>query len=218
MFRPCLLLLIVSFIFSAPARAKSLTDTSGRNSLLYNGFEYTRGTNYNNESPFFLGDDFLPGEIRYTGNLYKSVDLQYDCIDDVVLLKDPLGGNRIQLIKEKVDEFSLGGHHFIKLEWLGAKGEFYEELYRGKRSVLVQWKKDVVLNMSLQERYVLVKTTYLLEGKILSKITKASDLTRRMGDKKKKIQQYYREYDLSFSNDPETAAVRLVQKAEAEGW
>jgi hypothetical protein len=218
MFKPRLLLFIAVIVFSATTRAGSITDTTNRNSLLYNGVEYTRGYNYNNETPFFQGSEFLQGEIRYTGNLYSSVALQYDCIDDVVILKDPLMARRILLIKEKVDEFTLGGHHFIKLGWLGTKGEFYEELYKGKRSVLVQWKKNVVLNMSLQERYELVKTTYLLEGKTLTKITKASELTKRMGDKKKKIQQYYRENDLSFRNDPETAAVRLVQKAETEGW
>lgn len=154
----------------------------------------------------------------YTGNLYKGVELQYDCIDDVVLLKDPIRSRRIRLITEKVDAFSIGSYNFIRLNIPGVQGGFYEQLYKGKRSVLVQWKKNIVRDLALQEKYVLTKTTYLLDGNNLVKITKAADLTKLMGDKKRKVQQYYRESDLSFRNDPETATFKMVQKAEAEGW
>lgn len=186
MCRPCLLFLICITTFAAPSHAESPKDTTDRNSLLYNGVEYTRGNNYNNETPFFQGEEFLRGNVLYTANYYNNVELQYDCIDDVVLLKDPLRARRMALIKEKVDAFTLGGHHFIKLEWLGQRGEFYEQLYKGKRSVLVRWKKNIVMNLAQQERFVLVKTTYLLEGKTLTKITKASELTGMMGDKKRR--------------------------------
>ncbi|ULQ51309.1 hypothetical protein [Flavihumibacter fluvii] len=198
--------------------ANSITDTISRNSLLYNGVEYTKKVNYFNENAFFKGEEFFTGDVHYTGNLYKQVQLQYDCIDDLVLLKDPLRARRMVLIKEKVDAFTIEGHHFIKLEWLGEKGEFYEQLYKGKRTVLVQWKKNIVRDMTLQERYILVKTIYLLEGKNLTRITKASDLTNLMGDKKRKVQQFYRENNLSFKRDPATATVKLVEKGEVEGW
>jgi hypothetical protein len=218
MYRQCLTTLCSVFVFSAAINAASPADTSSRNSLLYNGIEYTGGYNYFNELPYFQGVDFLPGDILYTGNLYRGVELQYDCIGDAVLLKDPIRSRKIQLIKDKVDEFTVGGHHFVKVNVPGIQPGFYEQLYKGKRSVLVLWKKNIVRDLSLQEKYVLTKTTYLLDGIELIKITKATELTKLMGDKKRKVQQYYRESNLSFKSDPETATFKLVQKAEAEGW
>jgi hypothetical protein len=195
-----------------------LTDTIRPNSLLYNGVEYTKGVTYNNESPFFGGDDFFKGDLTYYGNFYKGLDLQYDCQDDVVLLKYPFGEKRIQLIKEKLEAFSLGEHKFVKAPVQGAGGGFYEQLYKGKRIVLVQWQKRIVLNLSQQERYEMYKSIYLFDGKNSTRITKASELLNLMGDRKKGIRQFYHDNRLSFKKDPEKAVVLMVEKAESEGW
>lgn len=218
MVRYCLLTATLSCLSFFALASPPPIDTITRNSLLYNGFEYTKNVNYFNEWPFFQGSDFLPGQVSYTGNTYAGVHLQYDCVEDLVILKDPLRERRVVLVKEKVDGFSIGKHQFVRLNWLGPKGEFFEQLYKGKRSVLVQWKKNLVRDLALQEHYVLVKTIYLLDGKQLVKITKPSELTRLMGDKRKKVQQYYREANLSFRNDPEAAAAKIVEKGEEAGW
>jgi hypothetical protein len=213
-----LLLSCLTTLLAPHLQAGNLTDTITRNSLLFNGTEYTKTGNFFNEHAFFLDDQFYPGTVNYTGNLYNNVELQYDCMDELVLVKDPFRARRIVLITEKIKAFTIDGHHFIQPDGLNEKPAFYELLYQGKRSVLLQWKKIITRDQSLQERYVLQKTIYLLDGANLTKITKPSDLTRLMGNKKKKLQQFYREKNLSFRTDPYNTAIQLVQKGEEEGW
>jgi hypothetical protein len=213
-----LLLFCFTTLLAPVLKAEKLTDTIARNSLLYNGTEYTKTGNFFNEHAFFQEDQFYPGTIYYTGNQYDNVELQYDCMDELVLVKDPFRARRIVLVTEKIKAFTLGGHHFIQPDGLKGKPTFYEILYQGKRSVLLQWKKVITRDQSLQERYLLQKTLYLLDGTSLTKISKAADLTRLMGNKKKKLQQFYREKNLSFRTDPYNAAIQLVQKGEGEGW
>lgn len=203
---------------SSTTNAFEKADTLKTNSLLYTGVEYTTGLILLNESPFFPKDEFFVGNLRYQGNFYKGIEMKYDCKDDLLLIKDQSGNSFIQLIKEKLDEFSIGEHNFFKLKIQSARGEFYEQVYKGKRVLMVQWQKKIVRNQSEEKRYELFKNIYLLNGKDTVKITKISELIELTGNNKKNLERFYKEKHLRFRKDPVNAVVSILKKAESEGW
>lgn len=203
---------------SIDTKATTGADTLKANSLLYTGVEYTTGLILLNESPFFPKDEFFVGNLRYQGNLYKGIEMKYDCKDDLLLIKDQSGDSFFQLIKEKLEEFNLGEHHFVKLKIQSVKGEFYEQVYSGKRDLVVQWQKKIVRNQSEEKRYELFKNIYLLNGKDTVRINKISELIDLTGNNKKKLERFYKEKHLRFRRDPVNAVVTILKKAESEGW
>ena len=211
-------LILFLLFFSINTKASISRDTLKINSLLYTGVEYTTGLILLNESPFFPKDEFYVGSLRYQGNFYKGIEMKYDCKDDLLLIKDQSGDSFFQLIKEKLEEFNLGEHHFIKLKIQSPRGEFYEQVYSGKRDLMVQWQKKIVRNQSEERRYELFKNIYLLNGTDTVRITKISELIDLTGNNKKKLERFYKEKHLRFRKDPVNAVVSILKKTESEGW
>jgi hypothetical protein len=194
------------------------TDTIQNNSLLYSGFEYTRGLVLFGESPFYLGSDPFKGAVKYQGNFYSVQELQYDCHNDVLVTKDRIGDLSVELIKEKIEEFNIGDHHFDKLKIQGKQGEFYERVHVGKRSLYIQWQKKIVSNRVDEKRYQLFGNVYILNSKDTIRINKVSDYFELLGENQNKIKRYYKEQHLKFRKDPLVAMETMVKKAEAEEW
>jgi hypothetical protein len=213
----CLPLLFCLFA-SMAVRAGSPVDTLKETSLRYNGTEYTQGYSFNNESPFFGGDDWHAGAVLYYEHHYADIRLQYDLLNDVVLLQYPYGESRIQLIRDKLEAFWLEQHYFRKLRLPDQSTFFAEQLYKGKRTLLLEWQKRIVLTLAQQEKYESYQSLYLLDGNKVSPVTSAEDLLNQMGDRKKAIRQAYRKSDYSFRKDKIAAATYILQQAELAGW
>lgn len=205
------------FISASPVMAYELTDTIALNSLIYNGTEYTKQFTVDMGSPFLTGN-VLSGTVVYQGVRYSPVDFYYDCQDDVLLIRDANGSFRLQLIKEKLESFVFSDRMFVKLKLQSSRGEFYEQAYKGKRSVIIQWQNSLERNMQELMRYKLKKTIYLYDGQALRPLQKGGDLYRSMGAFARKARQWAREERLSFRKDPMKMIVTIVQKAEAAGW
>lgn len=210
--------LLFLLILSINAKASTDNDTLKTNSLLYTGVEYTTGLILLNESPFFLKDEFVVGNLQYQGNFYKGIEMKYDCKDDILLIKGRSGDSFFQLIKEKLENFNFGEHYFIKMKIQSSQGEFYEKIYNGKRDLVVQWQKKIILNQSEEKKYVLFKNIYLLNGKDTLRINKISELIELTGNNKKKLERFYKEKHLKFRKDPISTVVSILKKAESEGW
>ena len=209
----CLVLFINSSVF-----ANSNVDTIRNNSLLYSGIEYTKGLILFGESPFFMGNEPAKGSIKYQGNWYDVPELQYDCRNDVLVARDRSGDMAIELIKEKIDQFNIDGHHFDKLKILSRRGEFYEKVYSGKRTLYVQWQKKIISNRVDEKRYVLFRNIYLINVTDTIRINKASEYFDLLRENGAKIKRYYKEQHLNFRKEPVLAMESMLKKVEAEGW
>jgi hypothetical protein len=209
----CLVIFISSTVF-----AKGNVDTIRKNSLLYSGIEYTRGLILFGESPFFMSNEPVKGSVKYQGNWYDLSELQYDCRNDVVVIKNHSGDLSVELIKEKVDEFNIVDHHFDKLKIQTRRGEFYEKVYSGKRTLYVQWQKKIISNRVDEKRYVLFRNIYLINATDTIRINKVSEYFGLLRENGAKIKRYYKEQHLNFRKEPVLAMESLLKKAEAEGW
>lgn len=209
----CLMLFINSTLF-----ANSSVDTIRTNSLLYSGIEYTRGLILFGESPFFMSNEPAKGSVKYQGNLYDVPELQYDCRNDVLVARDRSGDMAIELLKEKIDQFNIDGHHFDKLKIQSRRGEFYEKVYSGKHTLYIQWQKKIISNRVDEKRYVLFRNVYLISSNDTIRINKVSEYFNLLRENGAKIKRYYKEQHLNFRKEPVLAMESLLKKAEAEGW
>ncbi|WP_420601958.1 hypothetical protein [Flagellimonas sp.] len=89
------------------------------NTGLYQGVVYDeKYRTINEKNQFFKTKDFQKGNVCYDGQCYYDLDLKYDVYGDEVLFKliTKAGGGTVQLIKEYLDSFEIGGSRFIKLQ------------------------------------------------------------------------------------------------------
>jgi hypothetical protein len=209
-------LFIFSF-FLISARAGQPADTLQQNSLLYNGSEYIKPFNPQKGTPMFPTENNR-GDVQYYGNWYKNLDLLYDLEDDIVVTKDAQGLLKLKLIKEKLEAFTIDGHLFVKLKLLNARGEFYEQLHKGKRNLMLQWEKKMELDAQEMPIYVLRKTLFVMEGEKVMPLLRADDLLNINPEHFKEVKKTLRAQKLSFKKDPVKASLSIVKFLEDKGW
>lgn len=86
---------------------------------VYTGIEYVENHKSVNEfHKFFESKDFIKGSIVFEGQPYYNVDIKYDLYNDLVLVKPPNRSSlfMISLDKNKIDEFNINKHQFVKVK------------------------------------------------------------------------------------------------------
>ena len=210
----CIFLAILGPFLSFSAEK---TDTIGNNSLLYNGTEYIKQFDQTKGTPFFPSEK-TNGAVFYFGNWYQNLDLLYDIQDDVVITRDVQGLLKMRLTREKLDEFMVDGHHFVKLKLTSGTGEYYEQFYRGQRSLLMQWRKVTETDDPQNQKYTLRKTLFVLDKGGIIPLSRTSDLFSIASKHKKELKKLYREKKLSFKKDRIKASKVIINEIEQKGW
>jgi hypothetical protein len=212
-----LFFLVILTSLAPPSLAAIPLDTLVSNSLLYNGSEYIKPFNPQKGTPMFPTEN-NKGDVHYYGNWYKNLDLLYDLEDDILVTKDAQGLLKLKLIKEKLESFTIDGHLFVKLKLLNARGEFYEQLHKGKRNLMLQWEKKMELDAQEMPIYVLRKTLFVMEGEKVMPLLRADDLLNINPEHFKDVKKALRTQKLSFKKDPVKASLSIVKFLEDKGW
>jgi hypothetical protein len=210
----CIFLAILGPFLSFSAEK---TDTIGNNSLLYNGTEYIKQFDQTKGTPFFPTEK-TNGAVFYFGNWYQNLDLLYDIQDDVVITRDVQGLLKMRLTREKLDEFKVDGHHFVKLKLTSGAGEYYEQFFKGQRSLLMQWRKVTDSDDPQIQKYILRKTLFALDKGEIITLERTSDLFSIDPKHQKELKKVYREQKLSFKKDPIKASKAIINEIEQKGW
>ena len=141
----------------------------------------------------------------------------YDLLKDQVVVQHSNGFSKVGLVSEKVKEFTLLNHHFIRLEGDSLSGSpiiagFYDELYTGKLSVLAkrikfidEQIKDVLEREFLQHNYFFIKK----EGMYYA-VKNYKGLLSVLKDKGQDVKQYLRKNRIKFRKGPENAIVNAT--------
>lgn len=208
----CLTMLMPIMVF-----AGTRTDTLGNTSLLYNGTEYIKQFDQTKGTPFFPTEK-TNGSVLYFGNWYQNLDLLYDIQDDVVITRDVQGLLKMRLTREKLDEFMVDGHHFVKLKLTSPSGEFYEQFYKGQRSLLMQWRKVTDTEDPQNQKFILRKTLFVLDKGEIIPLDRTSDLFSIDPKHQKELKKVYRDQKLSFKKDPINASKAIIHVIEQKGW
>ncbi|MEY3432533.1 MAG: hypothetical protein RL131_469 [Bacteroidota bacterium] len=192
-------------------------DTIGYNSLIYNGTEFLKQFNQSKGNPFF-STETNKGKIKYQDNWYDNIELLYDCEDDAVITRDAQGLLKLRLIKEKTEAFFIDGHEFVKLKLVSSSGEFYEQLYKGSRTLLVQWRKHLELDAQEMPKYELRRVIFVLDKDQIITLEGSKDLFNLSPQHYRELKRIYAENKLNFKKDALKASKILIQKMEEKNW
>ena len=165
--------------------------------------------------PFFLTRQFSESSIIYDGGYYDHILLLYDEILELVILNK---GVFIELINEKIEEFTIAGHKFYPLFKDSANNlptsGFYEILYDGNIDVYKKEKKSIVDVLSTTEGYqaeaVEKKFYYIKKDDRYYLVKKKADLLKVLGDKKSEIQQFIRKNKLDIKRDKDNVLPKIA--------
>jgi hypothetical protein len=188
-----------------------------KQSRLYNGIEHLGYSIRITGHAYFLKKELQTGSIVYDELEFVNVPMLYDLLKDQVVVQHSNGFSKVGLVSEKVKEFTLLNHHFIRLEADSLAGRliftgFYEELYTGKLSVLAkrikfieETIKDELLRDFIQQNYFYIKK----EG-VYYAIKNYKGLMRVLKDKAPAVKQYLRKNRIKFRKGPENAIVKAT--------
>lgn len=190
-------------------------------SRLYNGHEYQGYDRVIKGNALFPLDaqTWEAGEVNYDGITYAHIPMMYDIYKDVVVVLLYNKFSQYTLLKERVHDFTLSGHHFVRVETdslsnPGISTGFYDQLYDdGKVGVLAKRVKTIQTSTVLTtlETYFVEKHDYYLKkGNTYYSISNQRSFLNALKDKKKLLQQYIRDNNIRFKDDPEAVMPRLA--------
>jgi len=192
----------------------------GEQSHLYNGPEYEfydptiKGNAY-----VFDNKSFTPGFVKYGAAVYSDVPMLYDLNKDVVVVLLYNHFTKFSLLSERVPEFWLLNHHFIRLNTdstgkAALAAGFYDQLYQGRKiGIIVKRAKSIQTstgNNTVESYFSETKDYYVKkEGNYFSFSGKGG-LLDIFKDKKKELRKYIRTNDIDFRENFERAVVNVA--------
>jgi hypothetical protein len=191
------------------AIASQSTIVNGRQFKPY-AFTFIKG------HPYFETNKFSTGTIHYEGNYYDSVQLMYDENSGLLILD---AGIRLELINERIPEFSISGHRFKRIVTdsfdNALKTGFYEVLYEGKNIELLKKEfKEFKEALSVTEGFqveILEKRSYYIrkDGQYFRVKNKnaALDILRQ---KRGELEKFIKSKKLNFRKDMENAITQTA--------
>lgn len=209
--------------------------TFGQNQSLYKEFDDTVGINntklsygviykekyrkkFRDNHNFFIDDSFKKGSVFYRGQLFNSVELKYELVDDFIVVKINNQEQQISIIPEKtlVKKFSINNTKFIYSKDFG----FLEELLvRDEFSVLKKHQKTVKENRDADYRYHTFRKkekNILLFKNMFYEIDSKRDFYKIFPDKKKQITSFYKSNTFLLKNDFATFVAKLITSLSQE--
>ena len=195
----------------------------GQESRLYNGHEYLPYDPHLKGNALFPYDaqSWLIGEVNYDGIVYKGVPMMYDINKDVVVVLLYNKFSMFSLLSERVADFSLGGHHFVRLtadQLANNKVDmtvgFYDQLYGGTTEVLASRKKTLQNSSNAvaapETRFISTDDYYIKKSGTYYKVSGQGSILKVLKDKKSAIQQYFKQNHIRFKDNPEDAMAKMA--------
>lgn len=217
--------IIRSFAYSGALQVyhRSLRPATG----LYNGFQYVDyAYTIKAGHPFFGDDHMQKGSVFYDGVLYGDINLEYDLVNEQVVIDDPYHTYKISLINGRLDRFTIRDHltapdhlfiHFSdSIDASAPHPGFYEQLYGGEKVSLFKKEKKTIQEEtpSVTEgirRYITHSIAYyLLLGTVWHFVDSRRDLLRAMKNRSGDLKKFLRANGLDLKKDKEQALIRAT--------
>lgn len=169
--------------------------------------------------PYFDDGHMHPGMIYYDGVLYEHLSLLYDLVKGQVVIDDPFDNYKIGLINELIDSFTSDRHIFIRLRDSLNPSQphngFYEQLYKGRMSLLKKEKKVVEDDLSAPamgvQHYISHSISYYIKkGNTYYSVNNRPALLSVMKDRSKELKKFMRKNGLNVRKDKENTLLRAT--------
>ncbi|MEQ8809904.1 MAG: hypothetical protein RIE59_12605 [Imperialibacter sp.] len=171
----------------------------GYSGRIFNGAEY--GIKYADVVDHaFLVSEWQPGSINFLDREYKGLELRYDIVNDLVVLKhyNPNNGISISIMpaQEKINSFTLASVKFVRLspQVTGEqKSRFYELIVDKEYKLIARHTKEKFIDKSRGAPVVGFQhkvKLYLKKDNELVIIRSKRALLKVLEDKKKELADY----------------------------
>ena len=194
------------------------TDSLGENLQLYEGFEFASGYRRSAGHPFFEFEQPSLSRITYKNSVYEGVYLAYDLTRDEIISINPASRQFIQLIKSKINSFTIGGHQFVHLRPDSVKtafpGEgFYDLLLEGPMVVYARRRKSLREPARAEDpaRFVPSTTYYIEKNGTYYLVDSRKSLLKICGDHRSEVSKYMQSEKLDFKREREQTIIRVIR-------
>ncbi|THU41490.1 hypothetical protein FAM09_05115 [Niastella caeni] len=186
-------------------------------SRLYNGIEHLGYSIRIKGHAYFLQKELAIGTIMYDELEFANVPMLYDLSKDQVIVQHLNGFSRLGLVSEKVKEFTLLNHHFIRLEADSLSRSpiftgFYDELYSGQLKVLAKRFKYIheEIKDELERKFLQQDHYFVQKDGVYYLVKTYKDLLTILKDKGREVKQYLRKNKIKFRKGRENAIVQAT--------
>jgi len=230
MLKKAVFILCLGLTFISGKAQSSIADTSGtaviykagdvynqfieKESRLYNGVEHL-GYLYTIKGYAYWLEKMKKGTIAYDELEYTNVPMLYDLVKDQVIIMHYNHIIMLGLVSEKVKEFTLADHHFIRLDSIAHPSlitGFYDEVYKGRLTVLVKRKKFIEerIKDELEREFLKDDRYFIVKDDAYYAVKSYKTLLTILDNKTTGIKQYLRKNRIKYKKDPETAIAKAT--------
>lgn len=164
--------------------------------------------------PYWLFDEFFPGDVVYNGLLYKSVPVRYDAYLKRLVVNTPNKRMNVYVPMNLVEKFTLGGTEF---SW--RYGEIVAILFSSSRMELVEQvnvalkenikaQGQVMYDFNRDVRY------YVLRGGEVYEVNKLRSVLKLFPGREKVLKRYAKENALDFKLHRQSALITMIKYAD----
>lgn len=188
-----------------------------KQSRLYNGIEHLGYSFRIKGYAYFMQNQLQTGTVVYDELEFTNVPMLYDLLKDQVIVQHFNRFTKIGLVSQKVKEFTLLNHHFIRLEGDSLSASpiitgFYDVLYDGHITMLVKREKYIEETIKDElEREFQPRDFYFIkkEGTYYA-VKNYKGLLAILNDRSKEVKQYLRRNRIKYRKGPENAILKAI--------
>jgi hypothetical protein len=182
-----------------------------QNAALYNGAEYIAPKQLIEGFPFFGRENYFEGLLVSSGVNYYDVPIQYDLVNDVLLIWSYDRSILLMLNSEKVERFQLGKESFVRGSLIKQndavirKG-FFELIHEGQHMAVSKKQKVVVQKTASDKSYAFYKqfnTYYLIINGDWIQVASQKSVINALKNNKDAIKTFINKQQLNFRKSPE---------------
>jgi hypothetical protein len=190
--------------------------------LIYSGSLYKELLRTNESHPYFLTAEWTFESVRFEGEKFDNVPLLYDIIADL-LITESVTGNTQALPRDRVDNFSIQGHFFERVENKDFQNSlprsgFFEVLYNGKTKVLCLRQKQLQekadnnkIEMDFYEKW---KYFVLRDGRYFQVKSKSS-IIKLLADRKAELRSFVKRNNHLLTKNPDVALPAITREYDS---
>lgn len=208
-----------TFIVAARNHAFDVYEQAlGTQRRLNNGSKYVAPTQTFEQHPYFHSADWIMGDVLYDGEHFANVPLMLDLSSNTLITEHRRSGHAIELVKEKLENFTIDGHYFEKIENSSVNNSlprsgFYDVLHNGESKLIGFYQKfarDKVdfegIERSFDERI----RYYLFKNNTFFPVKSKSSALRIFSDKKQQLKRLLKEHKVDFVQDRASALKKVA--------
>lgn len=192
------------------------------NTRLFNGKEYIdRHRTINIKNKFLAGGTGI-GAVLYDGQWFPNLQMRYNVFDDLLLvqLESNLGNNILELIKQKIEQFTFNGLQFINVNPIQSNSPvtgFYEILFENPQlSILKKHAKSITEKRDRQVTYFEfepIEGHYAFGYKNIHYLLRSrNDIINVFPELKEEITSYYKDNSRMLRSRPDDFYIGLFRE------